>query len=64
MAKSSATFKTYEIIREDNNSITICVKGGKTLEILREIAKAAKFKYDEGWNTQQFGAKLIDHLNR
>ena len=64
MTKSSAIFENYEIIRETNNSITICIKGGKTKEILREISKAAKFNYDESWNTQQFGAKLIEYLNK
>ena len=64
MTKSSAIFENYEIIREENNSITICIKGGKTKEILREISKAAKFNYDESWNTQQFGAKLIEYLNK
>lgn len=64
MTKSSAIFENYEIIREENNSITICIKGGKTKEILREISIAAKFNYDESWNTQQFGAKLIEYLNK
>lgn len=34
-----------------------------TKEGLREIASAAKFKYEDSWTTRQFGSKLIDFLN-
>lgn len=36
---------------------------GNTKEGLREIASAAKFKYEDSWTTRQFGSKLIDFLN-
>ena len=68
MAKSSATFKNYEIIRENDNSITVCVNGkevtsGNVLGTLRKIARESDFDYDDNWNTRNFGNKLITHLN-
>lgn len=34
-----------------------------TKGVLREVAEAIGFVYDDKWNTRQFGSKLIDHLS-
>ena len=48
----------------DSKGTVICgnMFDGSTKEGLRTVAGAYKFKYDEGWNTQQFGKKLLEFL--
>lgn len=68
MAKKQASFGKYTIIVNDDNSIDVKKNGafiadGNVKETLREISTLAGFNYDTGWNTRQFGAKLVDFLN-
>lgn len=49
------------LIRNDDSSIELEVNNDKGL--MRLIAKALNFAYDESWNTQTLGSKLIDAIN-
>lgn len=69
--KKSAETKDYLITQGNDGSITVYRKNGSKWEeadnakgTLREIASKASFNYDESWNTRQFGAKLIDFVNK
>lgn len=65
MAKKSATYLDYEVIVEDNGSITV-KKGGQVLSnvmgAIREIASVSGYEINEKSNTRQNGAKLVDYL--
>lgn len=55
----------WTVVVEDSGSISVYKDG--TLEknskdALRGIADYIGFNYDEGWNTRQFGSKLVDHV--
>lgn len=69
--KKSAETKDYLITQGNDGGITVYRKNGNEWEesdnakgALREIASKASFNYDESWNTRQFGAKLIDFVNK
>lgn len=55
----------WVVTRQENDSI-IVTKDGATcpnvIAALRDIAAECKFKYDDKWNTRQFGANLIKFL--
>ena len=65
MAKKSATYLDYEVIVEDNSSITV-KKGGQhipnVMGAIREIASITGYVINEKSNTRQNGAKLVDYL--
>lgn len=66
MLKASATYKTWKIDIEENESVTVYLNGEKcknSKEALRNISKEICFKYDNNWNTQFFGKKLVEYLN-
>ncbi|OOS24102.1 hypothetical protein AZ602_05655 [Moraxella sp. RCAD0137] len=46
----------------DSGSIESFQLYDNTKAALREIADSIGFEYDDGWNTRQFGSKLIDAL--
>ena len=48
----------------ESGSVEIYRTYDNTKAALREIAGKIGFTYDEGWTTQQFGAKLINELNK
>lgn len=58
----SAYSSLYGISIENDGSVTAKYWPKNVAATLREIAKDAGFKYDENWNTRQFGSKLIDFL--
>lgn len=69
--KKSAETKDYLITQGNDGGITVYRKNGSKWEeadnakgALREIASKVSFNYDESWNTRQFGAKLIDFVNK
>ena len=69
--KKSAEIKDYLITQGNDGGITVYRKNGSKWEeadnakgTLREIASKVSFNYDESWNTRQFGAKLIDFVNK
>lgn len=69
--KKSAETKDYLITQGNDGGITVYRKNGSKWEeadnakgTLREIASKVSFNYDESWNTRQFGAKLIDFVNK
>ncbi|MGN0092147.1 MAG: hypothetical protein ACI35M_03650, partial [Alistipes sp.] len=64
--KKEATYKGYKVVVEDDNSITATLDGkvcDNVKQTLRDIAEQTGWTYDAGWNTRQFGAKLVDFLN-
>ena len=64
--KKTATVGDYVININDDSSVTV-LKGGipcdNTKAALREASELAGFTFDEGWNTRQFGSKLVDAIN-
>lgn len=52
------------IVYIDANGTVICGRKieGSTKGALRMIAEKYSIIYEEGWNTQQFGCKVIEHL--
>lgn len=58
-----AQFGEYGVRILSTGSIESFKLYDNTKEGLREIASAAKFKYEDSWTTRQFGSKLIDFLN-
>lgn len=55
----------YEIIINDDSSVTVKKDGGEVSvvkPVLAEISKKFGFKLDTSWNTRQLGAKLVDFL--
>lgn len=65
MAAKQATFGDYVITKDDSGKIVV-TKGGEACpnskQALRDISAQVGFTVDDSWNTQQFGAKLIAHL--
>lgn len=69
--KKSAETKDYLITQGNDGSITVYRKNGDEWEesdnakgALRELAAQVSFDYDKSWTTRQFGAKLIDFVNK
>ena len=59
------SYKSYTITRDDKNKITVTNNDSveeNTKAALRTIATDCGFTVDNGWTTQQLGAKLIAHL--
>lgn len=57
----------YQIIKADNGSISVLKNGEpqkSAMAALREVAELIGLKPEEGWNTQQFGAKLIKAIDQ
>ena len=52
----------YIVAIYDNKSIDVYNRYENAKGALRQIADENNFKYDESWNTRQFGKKLIDAL--
>ena len=52
----------YIVAIYDNKSIDVYDRYENAKGALRQIADENNFKYDESWNTRQFGKKLIDAL--
>lgn len=66
MAKKSAIYHDYDIVVEDNNSITIMKNGvqvANAKSAIREIAAEIGFELKETSNTRQAGSKLVDFIN-
>lgn len=67
MSKKTAIFKDtttnakITLIQNDDNSINLEVDNAKGL--MRLISKQTGFQYDDEWNTQTLGSKLIDFIN-
>ncbi|MCR4812906.1 MAG: leucine-rich repeat domain-containing protein [Bacteroidales bacterium] len=65
--KKSATHKDYTIVVMKDNKVVVG-KGDdffdNTKGALREISAEVGFEYDPNWNTQQFGSKLVDFINK
>ena len=64
MAAKSAISGEYIIQKEDSGSIVVYRIYDNTKAALREISEKVGFEYDPKWNTQQFGSKLIDFLEK
>ncbi|MDD6583040.1 MAG: hypothetical protein PUF10_10265 [Bacteroidales bacterium] len=64
MAAKSAISGEYIIQKEDSGSIVVYRVYDNTKAALREISEKVGFEYDPNWNTQQFGSKLIDFLEK
>ena len=69
--KKSAETKDYLVTQGNDGSITVYRKNGNEWEesdnakgSLRELAAQVSFDYDKSWTTRQFGAKLIDFVNK
>ena len=64
--KKQATYGEYIITINDDNSVAVTCQGAEcsnAKKALREVSEKAGFAYEEGWNTRQHGAKLVDFLN-
>lgn len=64
--KKQANYNGYKVVVEINNSITATLNGElckNSKKALREISNEVGFTYQDKWNTQQFGSKLVDFLN-
>jgi len=64
MAKKFAESGEYVISVEDSGSIKVFRTYDNVKGALREVSEKIGFEYDPNWTTRQFGAKLIDHLNK
>ncbi len=66
MAKT-IKYGEYQITKADNGSISVLKKDEpqkNTMAALREIADLIGLTPEDGWNTQQFGAKLIKAIDQ
>ena len=59
-----ATVGGYHIRVQDSGSIEIYRTYDNTKAALREISEKVGFEVDPKWNTQQFGSKLVDFLEK
>ena len=59
---TTATFKDIVVSRDKSGKIEIYQEVKNVKETLREISSKMDFTYDETWNTQTFGKKLVDFL--
>lgn len=62
-AGNMAEVGEYIVVKESSGSISTFRTYANTKGALREIAARVGFAYDSGWNTRQFGSKLVDFLN-
>lgn len=53
----------YTINKLGSGSIETYRTFANTKGALREIAESIGFEYDPNWTTQQFGSKLVNHIN-
>ena len=63
----TVTYGDYQITKADNGSISVLKNGdpqSNAKAALREVADLIGLKPEEGWNTQQFGAKLIKAIDQ
>ena len=61
-----AKFENYIINIKEDSSVEVLKNGAKysnTISELRSISKKVNFAYEEGWNTRQFGKKLVEFLS-
>jgi hypothetical protein len=59
---TTATFKDIIVTRDKSGKIEIYQEVKNVKEALREISSKMDFTYNETWNTQTFGKKLVDFL--
>lgn len=65
--EKSVNYGEYQITKADNGSIRVLKNDEpqkNTMAALREVAELIGFKIEEGWNTQQSGAKLIKAIEQ
>lgn len=65
--EKTVKYGDYQITKADNGSISVLKNGdsqSNAKAALREVAELIDFKPEEGWNTQQFGAKLIKAIEQ
>ena len=65
--EKSVKYGDYQITKADNGSISVLKNGdpqSNAKAALREVADLIGLKPEEGWNTQQFGAKLIKAIDQ
>ncbi|MGN0223682.1 MAG: hypothetical protein ACI4AM_06620 [Muribaculaceae bacterium] len=62
-AGNMAAVGEYIVVKEASGSISTFRTYDNTIGALREISASVGFSYDSGWNTRQFGSKLVDFLN-
>ena len=65
--EKSVKYGDYQITKADNGSISVLKNGEpqkSAMAALREIADLLGFEIEEGWNTQQTGAKLIKAIDQ
>ena len=65
--EKSVKYGDYQITKADNGSISVLKNGEpqkSAMAALREIADLIGFEIEEGWNTQQTGAKLIKAIDQ
>ena len=60
---NQATIGEYTVTLRPSGAIETYRIYSNTKGALREIAGEIGFNYDESWNTQQFGSKLVDYIN-
>lgn len=61
-----ANYKNYQITIQDDKSVDISVDGvakKPVKPVLRELATAIDYPYDESWITQAFGSNLVNFIN-
>ena len=65
--EKTVNYGKYQITKADNGSIKVLKNEElqkNTMAVLREIAEQIGLKIEEGWNTQQTGAKLIKAIEQ
>lgn len=65
--EKTVKYGEYQITKADNGSISVLKNGEpqkSAMAALREIADFIGFEIEEGWNTQQTGAKLIKAIDQ
>ena len=62
MAKKSVIAGEYIIEIADNGHVDVLRVPSNAKGAMREIAKDMDFPYDESWNTQNFGSKLVNEF--
>ena len=65
--EKTVKYGDYQITKADNASISVLKNGElqkNTKAALREVADLIGLTPEEGWNTQQFGAKLIKAIEQ
>ena len=65
--KNVAIFKEWKIVINKDDSVSVFKNGelcSNSKEALREISEQKGFKYDENWNTRQFGKNLSKDISK